>query len=58
VKGVTVKRRLTRGQSAVLLMAVGVAAIAAGLCLVAGPGVALIVVGGLAAALALHLGWQ
>ncbi len=52
------KRRLTRGQSAVLLMAVGVAAIAAGLCLVAGPGVALIVVGGLAAALALHLGWQ
>lgn len=58
MKGVTVKRRLTRGQSAVLLMAVGVAAIGVGACLVYGLGVALIVTGGLAAGLALLVGWQ
>ncbi|MGW6225750.1 hypothetical protein ACWFQT_01425 [Cellulosimicrobium cellulans] len=52
------KRRLTRGQSAVLLMAVGVAAIGVGVCLVYGLGVALIVTGGLAAGLALLVGWQ
>ena len=52
------KRRLTRGQSAVLLMAGGVAAIGAGLWLAVGLGVALVAVGVLAIGLALLLGWQ
>lgn len=52
------KRRLTRGQSAVLLMTVGVAAIGVGVCLVSGLGVALIVTGALAGGLALLVGWQ
>lgn len=52
------KRRLTIGQSAVVLMAGGVAAIGAGLWLALGLGVALVAVGVLAVGLSLLVGWQ
>lgn len=52
------KRRLTYGQSAVLLMSTGVLTAGAGLWLALGLGVALIAVGVLAIALALLIGWR
>lgn len=58
MKGVTVKRRLTRDQGSMLLLAGGAAAVGAGLWLAVGLGVALIAVGVLAVGVALLLGMQ
>ncbi|GAB6938353.1 hypothetical protein ACQP60_04225 [Isoptericola variabilis] len=52
------KRRLTRDQGSMLLLAGGAAAVGAGLWLAVGLGVALIAVGVLAVGVALLLGMQ